>query len=61
MLSSSSFIFSDGGLPSGLPYYVCPLQPLALLGLIVACLHAIAGLNFIKHNRDMEIAILAPT
>jgi hypothetical protein len=58
------FIFSfssslDGGMPSCLPHWLCPLKPLDFLGFIVAYLNAMAGLNSIRNNRYFEVLIFA--
>jgi hypothetical protein len=55
------FFFSDGGMPSGLPYCIFPLEPLVLPGFIVAYLHAMASLHFIGHVMYLGELILAPT
>jgi hypothetical protein len=59
--SSLFHFFSDDGVASGFPYCVCPLLPLHLPGIIVACVHAMAGLYFIKIDNLFEELILAPT
>jgi hypothetical protein len=55
------FFFSDGGVAYGFPHWVCSLLPLLLSGIIVICVHAMAGLYFIKSANLFEELILAPT
>lgn len=55
------FFFSHGGVASDFPHCVCPLLPLLLPGIIVACLHAMVRLNFIISDNLFEKLILTPT